>query len=412
MLGFRLPRLLLATFFAFGVLVSCGSSARASIEVYLDFASGDFNARVDTALGRASTAAERTAIRAGIETNLGTMYSGYAVNFDSSAPAGVYTTLNFGLTGSGLGVADHIDYRNQDLTDTARIFTGNFGFIVESGDPHAEQISELTMALSGTAAHELGHNLGLRHYDSYSDVSFDGTTPAPTGGIQNTNVMATGSTGLNEAGRETLRDFSPTSMAKLEIGDEMTAGSPLAHAAISETAGAHSTAATAQDLDPSLDALPISGFEKGGNVIGILTANDLSDFYSFTAEAGTEMWVNIVTDIANDFDSVVDLYSSDGVTVLESGDDIEYSSTHIGSGSTRSFGGAMYKLSLGYTGLYYLSITGFDREDVGNYEMLLLLDSPDENLVPEPGSLAIWATLAGVIGIRFRRRRNLNESRG
>ena len=116
MLGIRLPRLLLATFFAFGVLMSCGSSARASIEVYLDFASGDFNARVDTALGRASTVAERTAIRAGIETNLGTMYSGYAVNFDSSAPAGVYTTLNFGLTGGGLGIADHIDYRNQDLT--------------------------------------------------------------------------------------------------------------------------------------------------------------------------------------------------------------------------------------------------------------------------------------------------------
>ena len=195
MLGFRLPRLLLATLFAVGVLVSCGSSARASIEVYLDFVSGDFNARVDSALGRASTAAERTAIKAGIETNLGTMYSGFAVSFGSSAPSGVFTTLKFGVTGGGLGVAEHIDYRNQDLTDTARIFTGNFGFIVEGADPAAEQISELTMALSGTAAHELGHNLGLRHYDSYSDVSFDGSTAVATGGIQNTNVMATGSTG-------------------------------------------------------------------------------------------------------------------------------------------------------------------------------------------------------------------------
>ena len=201
-------------------------------------------------------------------------------------------------------------------------------------------------------------------------------------------------------------------MAKLEIGDGMTASSPLAHATIAETAGAHSTSATAQDLDPDLGALPISGFEKGGNVIATLTANDVNDFYSFTAEAGSEMWVNIVTDITRSFDSVVSLYSSDGVTVLESGDDIKYSSTHIGSGSTRSYGGAMYKLSLGYTGLYYLSVAGFSAEDVGSYEMLFMLDNPPDDPVPEPGSLAIWATLAGVIGIRFRRRRNLNESRG
>lgn len=406
MLGSRLPQLLLAALLAVGVLISYGTSARASIEVYLDFVSGDFNARVDNALGRASTAAERTAIRAGIETNLGTMYSGYAINFDSSTPSGVYTTLNFGLTGGGLGVADHIDYRNQDLTDTARIFTGNFGFIVESGDTHAQQIAELTMALSGTAAHELGHNLGLRHYDSYSDVSFNGTNPAATSGVQNTNIMATGSTGLGETGRETLRDFSPTSKAKLEIGDGMTAGSPLAHAAIAEMAGAHSTSATAQDLDPDLDALPVSGFEKGGNVIGILTANDGADFYSFSAEAGAELWVNIVTDIARSFDSVVRLYSSDGITELAEGDDTLYDSTHIGAGTTRSYGGVMYRIAIGYTGTHYLSIAGYDSDDMGSYEMLLLLDNPSDNPVPEPGSLAIWATLAGVIGIRFRRRRS------
>ena len=406
-MGFRQPRIYLTALLAVTMMMAVAPKARAGIEVYLDFVSGDFNARVDNALGRASTAAERTAIKSGIQTNLETMYAPFAVNFDASAPTGVYSTLNFGLTGGGLGVADHIDYRNQDLSDTARVFTGNFGFIVESSDPHAVQISELTMALSGTAAHELGHNLGLRHYDAYSDVSFDGTTPAATGDVQNGNIMATGSTGLGETGRETLRDFSPTSLAKLEIGDEMTAGSPLAHAAIAEMAGAHSTAATAQDLDGDLDALPISGFDKAGNVIGTLSPNDRSDFFSFTAEGGTEMWVNVVTDIAGDFDSVLRLYGSDGVTVLEESDDILYNTTHIGDGTTRSFGGAMYRLMLGFSGTHYLSISGFDSDEVGNYEMLLLLDSPDDNpTVPEPGSLAIWVTLAGVVGLRYRRRRD------
>ena len=102
----------------------------------------------------------------------------------------------------------------------ARVFTGNFDNLIESGRNRADTVTQFSTAVAGTAAHEYGHTLGLLHHFVYSN---DGIAPRfnnlnNTGGLQNEHVIGTGVTGITENIREAgPRTFSPFSQVMLDV---------------------------------------------------------------------------------------------------------------------------------------------------------------------------------------------------
>ncbi len=230
------------------------------------------------------TNAEVTAIQNSILAQIPTIYKGFTVNFVTTAPAmGNYERLTFGQTTATTlyGLADKLDYRNQSANDTARVFSANFSDFIDSND-RPTVLSHIATSLSGTGAHELGHDLGLQHYDNYGDPRITPASYKDTGGVQNTHIMATGGinddgspnlSGITTAQREQPRTFSQLETGKLEFGTGLRASIPMS---ITEQAAAHATTATAQAL--TFTNLPLSGLNAANIIGGIGTVGE-TDFY-------------------------------------------------------------------------------------------------------------------------------------
>ncbi len=383
------------------------STSSADVTTFLDF--NNFGTRLNEAASSAGVAAfnagEVATIQAGIQTKLETAFSDYNVTFTTTSPGGLFETLTFGLTTGTpglLGLADQIDWRNQTKTDVGRIYTANFAFSLEGGDARAQQIAEITSALAGTAAHEHGHNLGLMHRDPYGDpaVSYSGS-PVATGGIQNTHIMATGSTGLTEAGRETDRTFSRMSQAKLDYADGLGTNP----GSTNEQGGAHGTAGTAQHI--TFVDLPSSGLE-GRNVIGQISSNGQTDFYSFDAGAGAVFSANIMSGTifgSAGVDTIIRLYDTDGTTILGQNDDIRWNATTYGltsGGTSEGLDSTLLNILLASGGTYFLEVDGFGS-DTGTYELLMAVTPVAA--VPEPSTAAIFLLGGGAVAVVQRRRR-------
>lgn len=179
--------------------------------VYLDFAQSSptfpatiFGGVQANFISHTYTAAERDAVQANLEAS----YSGFNVSFTQDLPAsGEFSTLNFECGnasgqcidfGGGIlfGRAQHIDIRNDVRDDSAFVdanlwevlvqldpsgnfFTAISGIPVIGGDVQAALSTAIVNQASNTGAHELGHNMGLRHHDSFG---------APGSGIPSTGV--------------------------------------------------------------------------------------------------------------------------------------------------------------------------------------------------------------------------------
>ncbi|MGB0496673.1 MAG: hypothetical protein ACPGJI_09970, partial [Kangiellaceae bacterium] len=150
------------------------------------------------------TQEERDAIQANIES----AYTDFKIKFTQTEPTeGDYSTLNFECqTASGIcidfgngilfGRAQAIDLGNTNRNDSAFVDanlwevtvqldpTGGFfsrvsGIPVVDGDVQAALSVAIVNQASNTGAHELGHNLGLRHHDSFG---------SPGSGLPSTGV--------------------------------------------------------------------------------------------------------------------------------------------------------------------------------------------------------------------------------
>jgi len=150
--------------------------------------------------------AERDEIMARIAAD----YEGFDIQLTQVEPAeGDYSTLKFECTNGGnpcvdfdqgilFGQAQSIDIGNAIRADFAFVAsglwpvlvaldpTGDFfsrvsGVAIENGDVAAALSKAVVNQAANTGAHELGHNLGLRHHDSFG---------SPGTGIPTTNVPA------------------------------------------------------------------------------------------------------------------------------------------------------------------------------------------------------------------------------
>ncbi|MEM9940747.1 MAG: hypothetical protein AAF939_04085 [Planctomycetota bacterium] len=387
-------------------MISC-SACFGQMNVFLDYS--NFETRLSELASSAGvdnfSAAEVTSIRAGIKTNLETMFSQFdGISFTESDPGGARPELLFGLEGGGLGVADHIDFLNVAIQDTARVFTAQFGFVVDEfsgGNNRSDQLSQLTAALSGTAAHELGHNLGLRHHDAHGDLTYEGT-PVNTNGVEDTRIMATGSTGLSEAGREVIRDFSVNSLVKLAYANQtLLSGNPQA---ANEVGDAGDTIADAQVVD--FETIPVAN-RFGEVIIGSIDSNNDVDLYEVQLAANSVFTIDVNNDVIattffRNFDNEIALLDDQG-NVLYSSTDTFYSTTQFGAGDGRDFDGVLYNVNIFDQGTYYVRINSQGGSSFGDYRVLM-----HSNLlaatIPEPSSaLFCLSALSCILG---RRRRN------
>jgi hypothetical protein len=392
-------------------------------EIFLDYANFDTRMGELTASAGIDTfsAGEISTIRSGIKSGLETAFRGFGgFSFTETDPGGTRATVSFGLTANpgALGVADHIDFLNRVQGDTARVFSANFDFVVDefSGSTNrAAQISQLTAALAGTAAHEFGHNVGLRHHDAYGNLEFTGT-PIATGGAQNGNVMATGSTGLGEVGRETAREFSQNSLVKIAYAVGSLAVNPTE---IFEVVDAGATLASAFGLTLA-DQIPAGimtdrGFDPlrfAEVVIGSLSsAADVDVFELFLPTGFDKTWSEITVDVNNDYPSgssmtnantFVELIDSLG-NVIAADDRSIYGPNTFGSGgSGDGFDPAVFRVPVSTGERYFVRITS-ESGGSGDYQLLVHADGMDA--VPEPTHVfALSLCLAAITVIRRRRR--------
>ena len=264
-----------------------------------------------------------------IQSNLEADYLGFNISFTQQRPiTGEFSTLNFecqsasGICinfGSGIlfGQAQSIDIQNQIRDDSAFVDAGlwevlaqldpsgallsNFsGIPVVNGDVQAALSTAIVNQASNTGAHELGHNLGLRHHDSFGSpgTGLPSTgTPSPDAffptfdGLQNgdeaiLHTMASGASvgsGLTDSTARN-RFFSERSVIKLAAAERGRLVDEHAVSGGNKKVKLHKVVApnTVLEGDNSGGSLDIREALIRGE---ITVANEL-DRYRFTAKAG------------------------------------------------------------------------------------------------------------------------------
>ena len=377
----------------------------AQVNVFLDFA--DFQLRLDDATTSAGvssfSSAEVDEIRNNVIADIALHYEGYSLTFSETDPGGDFETMAFGwaTTTNSYGSADSIDFRNQIPNGMARIFTANFDDFLEVGDTRSQQILEISTSLAGTASHELGHNLGLQHFDAYGIASYTATNfngSYKTNGAQNRHTMATSGTGMHEEEREVFRPLSDLSGVKLHMANGVSS-SPIS--LIAETGGSHGSAGSAQHIELTSVAFG-SDYDDASILQGFFNN---SDYYSVDLDAGDKILIEILGEILyeNDFDSLIRLYDVDGTTVLFENDDMEINQTGVNDGGPYTFDAMLWNVPVANTGRYFVEVDSFGSGDSGNYELLLAVERL--TAIPEPCAVFfLSAVLAGSAMHRRRRR--------
>ena len=418
------------------------STAHGALSVFIDFTSDIGNGAGGSANGTAdwidnlnviATASgialfspgERTTIETSIKSQLETIYAAYpAVTFSPVLPGGPHERINFGAfdaTPGSLGIATGLDFMNLFASTgteatAARVFSNNFAFFVESGDPRATIISELTTALAGTGAHELAHSVGAQHHHSYGDPGITPANYANTGGIQNTHIMATGQTGISEAERETPRTLSQWENLMLEsAGGAISGLHGVTGTSLAATVLAESDSFTAGDIGGtpaaakalSLSFLPVSGLNAANTVSTLSTDADV-DFYKFTVTGVSRLLADLWSEnlYLNSFDGMLRLYDTDGTTVLASFDNTTYNGNAFNNGTHQGFDPSLLNISLPGAGTYFLEVSSVGNHDASSGGAYNLVFGVAAAAIPEAQAwLALSVVSAVVVGASAWRRK-------
>ncbi|MBX9628069.1 MAG: tandem-95 repeat protein [Gemmataceae bacterium] len=367
------------------------------------------------------TAADRAAVKAGLEaeyTGFLASAGGFLQFYTSTATlptsvrtSGQYATIYFNrsrfttpLNPDGTpqkdaggknvlvpepgGEAREVDFRNTKLDGWATVQVN--GLLGGSGQP-AKTAANVRTGSVWTAAHELGHLLGLRHSDSAGPIglgvsTYPGTAgytpkyPGPAGGYEtNSHIMATpAATGFTLTDFVSDTYFGERELVKLAytrvvpttpdgklLADETpalsasAAGQPLTLGAVS----VNQTVPAGLNANKKLAA-------AASTVRGAITAAGQKDRYTFAGRPGDLINLaaysrGILADrYADTVDTVIKVLGPNGQVVAQytgaATNDDEY-----------ELDSAVVDLVLPEDGTYTVEVSGFTAADTGSYELFV-----------------------------------------
>ena len=155
----------------------------------------------------------------------------------------------------------------------------------------------------------------------------------------------------------------------------------------------NNTAGTANPL-----GLNANGCRVGS---GAITAGDV-DYWSFAAPAGSRVWAYVDTgggqsSPANDRDSFLSLFNTDGTTLIEEDDD-DGSGNGSDSVTESGFASTIAGRTLAAAGTYFLAVRGFGATSVINPYRLFVVVSTASSAEVEPNNTAATANPGLVSG--------------
>ena len=332
-------------------------------------------------------------------------YSRFNFSFFETEPvAGDFSTI-FINDGDEFGLAQQIDPRNLDKNDTATVS-------VNTGASNSAEFVTLT---ANVASHELGHLLGLRHFDSFGPIGsgLDPNTAAssdfrpayngPSSADDTQFHLMESDSVFIEADVDQF--FSERSAIKLTFNEQGTV--------VSEDDSIKNTIADAQfiELDSMIVPNTIEVGDRAGlgdfdvdaiAVIGTLGLDGgLTDFYQFSAAEGDLLNIELMSQSLrnnlNSFDTTLRLLDSNG-------SELDYfGSPAFNDDELETFDSILIDFLLPSDGDYFVQVDSFDGDEAGSYELFATRFN-GVIAVPEPGTKVCMFT-AGLTLISLRRRK-------
>jgi hypothetical protein len=277
----------------------------------------DFDSRTGPGERNYSTS-ERNSILQRVEQD----YRQWDFDFTLTPPSsGDFSTV-FVNSGSPLGLAQQIDFRNLDRNDTAEVNVNG----------SASTSAQFVTLTANVISHELGHLQGLRHGDSFGPIGsgievstatpsdFLPTYPGPTA-ANNTRFHIMESDGLFIED-STDQFFGPRSAVKLTFNEIGTV--------VAETTGNNNSIARAQFVELYNMPIPDTNFRAAVGdidfyvdavvVTGSRSTSTDDDYYRFVGFEGDIFNFEVISTtidhrIADPIDSFLTLFDSSGSTV-------------------------------------------------------------------------------------------------